>query len=172
MASTTKLIIMSDSHGDREVIAQIKRHYQDQADVFFHNGDSELAPTDPVLQDVLVVAGNCDRPGLFPNNMVATIDGLVIAQTHGHLYGINFSWQKLDYWAQQEGADICIYGHLHVPSVEKRGATLFINPGSVSQPRGAVQEKLYVLLTIEESQILVDFYTLDHEPFAHYQFDR
>ena len=106
MDESVSLLVMSDSHGERESIAAIKDHYKDQIDVYFHNGDSELDPTDPVLRDMLVVAGNCDQVGSFPNNMVATIGDAKVAQTHGHLFGINFGWQRLDYWAQEEEADI------------------------------------------------------------------
>ena len=38
---------------------------------------------------------------------------------------LNFSFQKLDFWAQEEDADICLYGHLHIPDAWKEGRTLF-----------------------------------------------
>ena len=47
MASKT-IIVMSDSHGDREIVEDIKKTYQGKVDAIFHNGDSELPRSDPV----------------------------------------------------------------------------------------------------------------------------
>lgn len=41
MAEQT-IIVMSDSHGDRDIVADIKNRYQGKVDAIFHNGDSEL----------------------------------------------------------------------------------------------------------------------------------
>lgn len=60
-----------------------------------------------------MVRGNCDYDSGYPERLVVKLGDVIIAQTHGHLYGINFTWDKLDLWAQQEDADICLYGHLH-----------------------------------------------------------
>lgn len=61
-----------------------------------------------------MVRGNCDYDSGYPERLVVKLGDVIIAQTHGHLFGINFTWDKLDLWAQQEDADICLYGHLHV----------------------------------------------------------
>ncbi|HHV5985841.1 TPA: YfcE family phosphodiesterase, partial [Streptococcus agalactiae] len=37
-----KLVVMSDSHGDRDIVKDIKNHYLGKVDAIFHNGDSEL----------------------------------------------------------------------------------------------------------------------------------
>ena len=88
-----------------------------------------------------------------------------IIQTHGHLFDINFNFQKLDFWAQEEDADICLYGHLHVPNAWMEGKTLFLNPGSISQPRGTIRECLYARVEIDDSYFKVDFLTRDHEVY-------
>ena len=60
MASKT-IIVMSDSHGDREIVEDIKKTYQGKVDAIFHNGDSELPSSDPVWEGgIHVVRGNCD----------------------------------------------------------------------------------------------------------------
>lgn len=83
-----------------------------------------------------MVRGNCDYDSGYPERLVVKLGDVIIAQTHGHLFGINFTWDKLDLWAQQEDADICLYGHLHVAAAWRNGKTVYINPGSISQPRG------------------------------------
>ena len=107
------IIVMSDSHGDREIVSNIKQRYQGEVDAIFHNGDSELPSSDPIWDGIKVVRGNCDYDTGYPERLTTYLDDIVIAQTHGHLYNINFTWDRLDLFAQEEDADICLYGHLH-----------------------------------------------------------
>lgn len=172
--ATSTILVMSDSHGDYPIVQAIKEEYIGKVDAIFHNGDSELPASDPVWDKVSVVRGNCDWDVDYPDNRVCEVNGATIVQTHGHLYGINFVWTKLDLWAQSEDADICLYGHLHRPAAWKNGKTVFINPGSVSQPRGEVNECLYALVTISDTKIAVAFYTRQHQlyPSLSKEFDR
>ncbi len=167
MASTSKtILVMSDSHGDRAVVQELKDRYSGKVDAIFHNGDSELDSEDPIWEGIQVVEGNCDYYGNFPASLKVKMGDLIIAQTHGHLYRINYTWQNLDYWAQELDADICLYGHLHIPDATVRGKTLFLNPGSVSHPRGMIREKLYALVTITDDLFHVEFYTRSHQLYS------
>ena len=47
MAEQT-IIVMSDSHGERDIVVDIKKRYQGKVDAIFHNGDSELESSDSV----------------------------------------------------------------------------------------------------------------------------
>jgi len=154
---------MSDSHGDRSIVEAIKEKYLGQVDGIFHNGDSELKSDDPVWEGIHVVQGNMDFYDGYPERLVTQLGPTRIIQTHGHLFQINFSFQKLDLWAQEEEADICLYGHLHIPDAWKEGRTLFVNPGSISQPRGLIRECLYAKIEIDDSNFKVEYYTRDHE---------
>lgn len=162
MVST--FVIMSDSHGDRAIVEEIKAKYQGKVRAIFHNGDSELDASDSLWEGIQVVKGNCDWTA-YPEKLVTEIDGLTIAQTHGHLYGINYGWTRLDYWAEEVGADICLYGHLHVPAAEVRDHCLFINPGSVSQPRGLVRECLYALLEVHSDRYSIRYLDRNHQVY-------
>ncbi|HGJ6446313.1 TPA: YfcE family phosphodiesterase, partial [Streptococcus pneumoniae] len=42
---------------------------------------------------------------------------------------------------------------------------LFLNPGSISQPRGTIRECLYARVEIDDSYFKVDFLTRDHEVY-------
>lgn len=164
MAETSKtIVIMSDSHGDRAIVEEIKNRYLGKVDAIFHNGDSELDSQDPIWKDIQVVNGNCDYVGAYPEQLITQVGDVTIAQTHGHLYGINYSWQRLDYWAQEVMADICLYGHLHVPDATVRGKTLFLNPGSISQPRGVIRECLYAIVTIRSDAFHIAYYDRQHQ---------
>ena len=110
MAGASKtILVMSDSHGDRQIVEEIKNRYFGKVDAIFHNGDSELDSQDSIWDGVYVVNGNCDYFGGYPDQLVTNLDDVTIAQTHGHLYSINYGWQRLDYWAQEVDADICFY---------------------------------------------------------------
>ena len=161
MAKQT-IIVMSDSHGDRAIVEDIKNHYLGKVDAIFHNGDSELKSDDPVWDGIQVVGGTMDFYGGYPERLVTDLNGLRVVQAHGHLFHINFSFQKLDLWAQEENADICLYGHLHIPDAWMEGRTLFLNPGSISQPRGLVTERLYAKIEIENDYFRVDYYYRNH----------
>ena len=162
MAKQT-IIVMSDSHGDRAIVEDIKNHYLGKVDAIFHNGDSELKSDDPVWDGIQVVGGNMDFYGGYPERLVTVLNGLRVVQAHGHLFHINFSFQKLDLWAQEENADICLYGHLHIPDAWMEGRTLFLNPGSISQPRGLVTERLYAKIEVENDYFRVDYYNRNHD---------
>lgn len=159
------IIVMSDSHGDRAIVEEIRDRYLGKVDAIFHNGDSELRPDDAVWKGVQVVRGNMDFYPDYPERLVTVLGDTRIAQTHGHLYNINFDFQKLDLWAQEEDADICLYGHLHVPNAWVEGKTLFLNPGSISQPRGPIQECLYARVEITDTHFKIDFLTRQHEVY-------
>ena len=49
MAEQT-IIVMSDSHGERDIVVDIKKRYQGKVDAIFHNGDSELESSDSVWE--------------------------------------------------------------------------------------------------------------------------
>lgn len=161
--ASIKLVVMSDSHGDRGVVEEIKNRYLGQVDAIFHNGDSELPSDDAIWSGIQVVAGNCDYEPGYQLHLVTKLPNLTVAQTHGHLHAINFMWDRLVYFAQEHEADICLYGHLHRADAWQEEGIVFINPGSVLQPRGEVLEKLYALVTVTATTIKVDFYDLKHQ---------
>ena len=61
--------------------------------------------------------------------------------------------EELKTLAQQQQADIVIFGHTHVPLIEKIDKITFINPGSISKPRLLQGQKTYAILDIYEGQI-------------------
>ena len=90
MAKQT-IIVMSDSHGDRAIVEEIKNYYLGKVDGIFHNGDSELPSDDPVWEGIHVVAGNMDFYDGYPDRLVTDLNGTRIAQAHGHLFQLFFS---------------------------------------------------------------------------------
>ncbi|KGR83330.1 metallophosphoesterase [Lysinibacillus odysseyi] len=165
-----KLLIMSDTHGDAEVISRVCSYYP-EAEAVIHCGDSELPYDHEALEGIERVRGNCDHGTDFPEEKVFQIDRTTIFVTHGHLFNVKSSILSLTYRAKELGADICCFGHSHILGAEKINNTLFINPGSLLKPRGR-EEKTFVVVEIEEASYVVNCYTDDHELLKTMRFER
>ena len=80
------------------------------------------------------------------------------------VYDINFNFQSWTTGLRNEEADICLYGRLCMCQNLDGKQTLFLNPGSISQPRGTVRECLMLvwrlMIVIFQSG---PFWTRDHE---------
>lgn len=94
MAKQT-IIVMSDSHGDSLIVEEIRDRYLGKVDAIFHDGDSELRPDSPLWEGIQVVRGNMDFYSDYPERLVTQLGPTKIIQTHGHLFDINFNFQKL-----------------------------------------------------------------------------
>ncbi|MEK4028625.1 metallophosphoesterase [Pseudobacillus sp. FSL P4-0506] len=156
-----KALVVSDSHGWSEILAEIKQRYEEEVDVFIHCGDSELSADDPAIEGYLVVRGNCDAEEEFPYDVVEGVKGKRIFITHGHRYDVKMSLMKLTYKAQEYGADLTFFGHSHILGAEKIGDTLFLNPGSIAMPRGR-REKTYALVETDKQQAVIRFFDDTH----------
>ncbi len=117
-----KCLIFSDSHGDITSLDRAIRTHRD-AEVIFFLGDglSDLdALTLPKNMMVLAVRGNCDFSGVFAGSLVRKVEkitlmGKTIVLTHGDLYGAKYGEGGLLRLAIEEGADLVLFGHTHIP---------------------------------------------------------
>lgn len=109
------------------------------ADVVLHLGDNvsdvEIIKKE-IGKDVIFVKGNCDIERSAKVEQLIELENKKILMTHGHEYGVKSSLLNLNYRAKELGADIALYGHSHIASIEKHDGIWFVNPGSVSLPRG------------------------------------
>jgi len=97
------------------------------------------------------VRGNCDYSGC-PYDKLLTLGGKRIFITHGHKYNVKTDYLRLVYAAMSREADACFFGHSHEPALFYEKGILFMNPGSISQPRGMPQPS-YGLAEISEGGI-------------------
>jgi len=124
--------VVSDTHG----------YYDPQLDALFagaahivHAGDVgafEVLARLRALAPLTVVAGNTDLPVWgedLPWEAVAEVAGLRIIVCHvgKSLMG------RHDLVAESYG--LVVSGHTHKAALERRGSTLFLNPGSAGRPR-------------------------------------
>ena len=148
-----QIVIMSDTHGDKSIISKVNAFYP-KADLYIHCGDSELAYGDEALTDFYYVRGNCDRDPQFAEEQFVSAGNKIMYVTHGHLYNVKSSLMPLSYRAQEVNANIVCFGHSHLLGAEKIGNTLFLNPGSLTAPRGR-NEKSFIVVELGDNHALV-----------------
>ncbi|KUP05902.1 metallophosphatase [Bacillus coahuilensis p1.1.43] len=157
-----KALIVSDNHGDRDVLRELKSLYQNDVDVMIHCGDSELKETASEMTGFVGVKGNCDWEGNYPKDLVVEWGVHKILVTHGHVYNVKMSLMNLSYKAREVGATIACFGHSHQLGAEIIDGVLFVNPGSILMPRGRT-EKTYAFLTSVDEKLVVQFYDRNHK---------
>lgn len=138
----TRILVISDSHGDRRSLRAVLERHGD-ADAVFHLGDG-AADMDAPAQDfphlqVYQVGGNCDsRFRLYPEEQETVLGGARFFATHGHLYGVKSSPLRLLYAARERGARVVLFGHTHQPLVHGEEGLCAVNPGSLRDGRYAL----------------------------------
>lgn len=125
-----KIVVTSDSHGKKQNIYRIYKEHRD-ADMFIHLGDYvgdvEIAQSRLKI-NVLCIKANGDISSFLPLKQILTVEGKRILAVHGHIERVKWSMLRLNFLAQEDKADIVLFGHTHIPLVKNNG-TLFVNPG-------------------------------------------
>lgn len=159
-----KYLVMSDSHGDREIVYRVTEHFKNQVDYIIHCGDSELPSNEAVWQEVVVVTGNCDYDNGYQEVQIIHTPLDCIYVTHGHLSGVRMGITKLGLQAQEANASIVLFGHTHEIGCEKVGQRLFLNPGSISFPRGRLNYQSFAIIESTDNSWDIQYYTRDFQP--------
>ena len=159
-----KYLVVSDNHGDRNILVEIVNRYVGMVDHMFHCGDSELKVNDELWEHFTVVTGNCDYDPEYKKEQIVTIGNGVIYMTHGHLSNVRFGLTMLSVQAQEAGANIALFGHIHQAVAEMDKHILFVSPGSISQPRGPIQIPSYAIIESDEEGYQVAYYNRAHQP--------
>jgi len=160
-----KALIISDTHGlTKEVLAVVK---SDNFDVIFHCGDYCVDETQKPFNQMVLVRGNNDRGQNIPLEQMTTWEGIPIFIAHGHTYNVYSSLLGLQYRAEELGAKVVLFGHTHFPVATSDGGIVYLNPGSLKQPRG-YSVPTYATLTVQElnanrKEIVCTYYDLEHQ---------
>lgn len=157
-----KLLVMSDTHKDISTMEEVIRLYVEQVDAIIHCGDSELEASYFDDKPVSVVKGNCDYDQGFPEEKIISLEDQTILIAHGHLYQVKSTILPLNYRAQEVGATVVCFGHSHLLGAELQNGILFVNPGSLHQPRGR-KEKSYSIIEKQKDCWQVLFFSSDHK---------
>lgn len=148
-----KLMFISDIHGVSTNLAKIKKIFEKfEYDKLVVLGDIYyIGPRNKMIEgynikevkrflesmkdNLICMRGNCDSEvDVETSNFPIMSDlSLIMTQnhdlyiTHGHIYNES-NWMKEN--------SILIYGHFHVPFIKKIETNYYINPGSISLPKG------------------------------------
>ena len=168
-----KVLIVSDIHGGYENMLKVLENEKD-FDLMLILGDilsgysyicSEVADLlNNYNTKIISVRGNCDNSHLELLNfscdnpyILTSIDNKLVFMTHGHLYDIH-NIPIDDY-------DIYMQGHTHIPKMEIINDKLYLNPGSITLPRGmsnksyiVYQDHIFYLKDLNKNEIIKKIY--------------
>lgn len=144
-----KIMFISDIHGISDNLNKIREKYKELncnklvvlGDIYNNynyydsNKDSVQSFLNDYKDNLICVRGNCDSLTDIwdvPVKPVKELDlikinNLDIYITHGHIYNED-NWDKEN--------TILIQGHTHIPKINKKGTNIYLNPGSISLPKG------------------------------------
>lgn len=123
-----KLILISDSHGNKAGIDKIFKNKEFDYLFFMGDGLSDLG-TYINLNNVYAVSGNCDFFSKVDNEKYVELDGIKIFMTHGNKYGVKSTIDHIVSRGKELGVDFVFYGHTHRRNIENIDNIYFINPG-------------------------------------------
>jgi putative phosphoesterase len=134
-------VVLSDTHSreghrlDGRALAAVEA-----ADVLVHAGDFVAETALDAFQSLgptlHAVHGNVDEPAVaerLPTARSLDLGGVRVALTHGHEHR---GTTGLALFGRERDADLVVFGHSHVPGVERAGEVTLLNPGSHADPRG------------------------------------
>ena len=155
-----RLLVISDTHGQHGRIDRVVRQAGPH-DFIIHAGDHAL----DILESehaakAITVCGNCDGPNDAQVEQVFELLDIKFFVTHGHTLHVKTTPLSLMYRAAEHQAHITIYGHTHTPVLFNEENRIFMNPGSLSYPRGYT-ECTYAIIEIENREARFSYYTLD-----------
>ena len=128
-----KVIIVSDSHGNSEILERIFARERTM-DCVIHLGDGadDLMGLNSYIGRIPVyqLKGNNDPSFFgFPQKLITHIGSIKIFGCHGHLLDVKYTLTKLYYAAMQDECRIALYGHTHIPALEESDNVTIFNPG-------------------------------------------
>ena len=153
----TTIGILSDNHGDW--LPHIAKALS-EVDAIIHAGDigpyhiisamEAIAPTTAVL-------GNTDGDMPINERATTTLGGKKFFVQH--IVEPHRLEAPLRKRLNHAKPDVVVFGHTHKPFCETVGGILFLNPGSVTRPRGQFPPSL-VRMTIDGSEVKTEFIEL------------
>lgn len=154
---TKDILVISDIHGRLSRLNELISYRQKMLKngevlnvIFLGDGLSDLfscSQYDNII--VHAVRGNCDSMDRFspygeemPTQRLIQIGTHKIFITHGHTFGVKMGYDELCREASRLGADIVMFGHTHIPTLEyiEKGSVrgveknlVLFNPGSLGE---------------------------------------
>lgn len=167
-----RVLIVSDIHGN---FLNMKKVLQNESNIdrILIMGDvlngyrgegynpEQLADFLNLYKDkTIYVKGNCDNynmeiiDGYVDKSFITiSVDKKLFFMTHGHIYS-RYNLPDMDY-------DVFIQGHTHVPMMEKSDDKIYLNPGSITNPRGGsvrsyilYEDGVFYLKSLDDNKVI------------------
>ena len=157
-----RILVISDSHGMDELVMAVYNHeLKNGLDCVLHLGDIGAGYENlkaKINCRMLMVPGNCDYGTTLPQTIVTELGGHKVFMAHGHRYIFGSDTSNLEYAALQNGCDIALFGHTHVPYKCMKDDIFVLNPGSIAIPRQAGYDRTYAIMEIaDDGSIKAEF---------------
>lgn len=151
--------VFSDSHGDQKALYELMEK-MGYVDAVCFLGDvsrdgmflSDLCAGMPHRPAFYGVKGNNDLASMLPDSAIADLGGKRAYLTHGHLITGPLS---LAYRALENGCQIAMFGHTHIPFYSYEQGVLLLNPGSAGNYcRGGSARASVLEITGEKMRVI------------------
>lgn len=146
-----RILVISDSHGKNDDVKQVIEQVG-KIDLFIHLGDIERGP-DYIREmancETHMIAGNNDYDIALPDNDSFMIGEKKVFITHGHRFYVGSGVERLREYALENGYDLVMYGHTHVPFLDIGEKVTILNPGSLSYPRQDGRQHTFMLIEVD-----------------------
>lgn len=132
-----RVIVFSDTHGNMAAVDKIiTDNISCDHLIFLGDGMEEvdILKTKYPDKSIFCVAGNCDKCDA-PTSLVIELFNTRIFMTHGHLFDVTESTDKLVKTAVKEKAMFALFGHTHKRYYKEENGMYILNPGSASLPK-------------------------------------
>ncbi|KAK8817610.1 hypothetical protein WA538_004329 [Blastocystis sp. DL] len=116
-----------------------------------------------LCNDVVCVRGCFDEMSSTTNVVERTVCGFKIVAVSGDDMMVNATDLLLTTTAERLNCDILVYGGTHKMSVEKKGKTVFVNPGSLTgafSSSNPSNDPSFLLLALKPDEITVFSYQM------------
>ncbi len=148
-----KILVLSDTHGSIERAEEVIRQNR-KSDLIIHLGDNIRDADDLsyIFPEILMesVRGNCDFVAPeTPSEKLLEYMGVRIFITHGNAYSVKNGYSRLIHKAAHVDADLVLFGHTHIAETFAHGKAIFLNPGSLSEPRSGRKPSYAVIELME-----------------------
>lgn len=142
---------MSDTHGrHRELEEAIEK--EKPFDMLLHLGDvdrKEDEIREMVDCEVKIVSGNNDYFSKLPIDCEFNIGKTRFFMNHGHSYYVHMGTNMIEREGRKRGADVVLFGHIHVPILEENRGMTILCPGSIGHSRQRSLGQTYAVLEVD-----------------------
>jgi uncharacterized protein len=151
-----KTVIITDSHGKLDYMLRVVE-LESPTIIFFAGDYSDDCIELQYIKESIkyyIVKGNTDfNDYITPEIVEIEINKEKIFLTHGHLFGVKRGYNMIKEEAVKRGSSLVIFGHTHIPYIEKWSEITFFNPG-------AMKDGNYGVITFEDEIFKIESKTL------------